>query len=149
MSMTPPRFPGLLALERRRAELSRIDDFTIKTTRVHGFVLTEGAGEAAHEITFPVTFTERPSMSFGAELADNEFVEDLSFPTVSVVVISWTKTMIDRVGGGLDAPGWFAGANLAIVTSGKSDQRVWVHWQAEGKALRDPVNQVGDTDATL
>lgn len=149
MSFIPPRFPGLGAIERRRADLNRIDDFTIKTTRVHGFVLTEGAGEAAHEITFPVTFTERPSMSFGGEMDENQFVEDLSFPTVSVVVVSWTKTMTDRVGGGLGAPGWFAGATLAIVTSGKTDQRMWVHWQAEGKALRDPVRETGKTDDTL
>lgn len=147
--MMPPRAPVFSALERRRADLGRVDDFVIKTTRVTGFVLTEGAGEAAHDVEFPVTFTERPSMSFGGELADNQFVEDLAFPTVSVVVISWIKSMTGRVGGGLDAPGWFVGASLAIVTSGKTDQRMWVHWQAEGKALRDPVNQLGDTDEVL
>lgn len=144
MSMMP-RFPTLVT-EARRRDLGRVEDFIIKPTRVTGFVLTEGAGEALHEVVFPVTFTERPSMSFGGELDVDEFVEALVFPTVSVVVVSWAKTMTDRVGGGTNAPGWFAGAILAIVTSGKSGQRMWVHWQAEGKALRDPVHHSGDSD---
>ncbi len=147
--MSMSRIPGLLGIERRRADLGRIDDFTIKTTRVSGFILTEGAGEGLHDLTFPVTFTERPSMSFGAELETNQFVEDLAFPTVSVVVVSWVKAMTDRVGGGVNAPGWFTGAMLAIVTTGKNEQRMWIHWQAEGKALRDPVNELGGTGGTL
>lgn len=147
MSFVPPQF----SLERRRAELGRIDDFVIKPTRVTGFVLTDGAGEVTHDITFPVTFTERPSMSFGAELDTDQFVQDRAFPTVSVVVIRWIKTMTDRIGGGegQGGAGWFAGATLAIVTSGKKTQRLWVHWQAEGKALRDPVHHSGDTDQAL
>lgn len=145
---SPPRFPSLVSEDRRR-DLGRVDDFAIKPTRVHGFVLTEGVGEGAHEVTFPVTFTERPSMSFGAELDENEFVVNLKFPTVSVVVVVWAKTMTDRVGGGTNAPGWYAGATLAIVTTGKAGQRMWVHWQAEGKALRDPVHNTDDISGVL
>lgn len=118
--------------ERRRADLNRLESNTIRPTRVTGFQLTHGVGEAIIDVTFPVWFIHRPSMSFGGELEEGDFVEDNSFPTVSVVVTSWAKAQEERAGG------WFTGASLAVVTTGKAGQRIWVHWQAEGKAIANP-----------
>lgn len=140
--MTLPFFDPRVATERRRADLARADDVSIKPTTVGGFELTidggTGYSEVAIEVAFPVLFTERPAMAFGGELDENEYANDGFFPTVSVVVLVWKKSHLDRVGGGLNAPGWFSGATLAVVTTGRAGQRMWIHWQATGKAIRDP-----------
>jgi len=130
-------------LEQRRNDLDRLDSFTIKTTRVNGFQLVQKAGEVIVDVSFPVLFTERPAMSFGAHMDDGQVPEALNLPTVSTVVLSWIKAHEDRVGGGNGSPGWFSGARLAIVTTGRADHKVWVHWQAEGNAVRNPAQETG------
>lgn len=135
-----------LPFERRRAYLDRVDEAVIKKTRVSGFEKVVGTGETSTEVAFPVWFTERPSMSFGAELDENDFAEDTKFPTVSVVVLSWNKNLTERIGGG-----YWVGATLAIVTNGRAypTQRFVVHWQAEGRAIRNPALESGGTDDAL
>ncbi|MDQ6949847.1 MAG: hypothetical protein M3256_27255 [Actinomycetota bacterium] len=130
-------------LEQRRNDLGRLDEFSIKTTRVSGFQLVQKAGEVIVDVSFPVLFTERPAMSFGAHMDDGQVPEALNLPTVSTVVLSWIKAHEERVGGGNGTPGWFSGARLAIVTTGRADHKVWVHWQAEGKAVRNPAQETG------
>jgi len=145
LSLPPHRWGavGSRPAERRRAEVNRIDAFAIKTTRVNGRQLVKGTGELIVDVNFPVLFTELPSLSFGAHMEDGEVPEALNLPTVSTVVLSWLKTHEDRVGGGLGMPGWFRGARLAIVTTGRTGHKVWVHWQAEGKAIRNPAAETG------
>lgn len=128
------------AFERRRGDVNRAESATIKPVRVAGFELTEGRGELTIDVEFPVWFTERPAMSFGGELDENDFVETGSYPSVSVVVIAFTRAQTERVGGG-----WYTGASLALVVGGKQAQRIWVHWQAEGKALKNPGAPSPDT----
>lgn len=132
-----------VGMEKRRSDLARIDNSSIKTTHVNGFELIQDAGDATVEITFPVIFTEKPSMDFGGELDENQSPETGNFPTVSVVVVAWKKAYEDRVGGGEGAPGWYVGATLAVVTTGRADHRMWVHWGAKGKAITDPAMRHG------
>jgi hypothetical protein len=124
--------------EQRRSEVAHVDDQSIRPTRVTGFELTVGAGEATVNVDFPVWFVEKPSMSFGGEFEKNEYLVERRFPTVSVVVVEWKIALPDRPGGG-----WYVGAILATVTTGRREQRVWVHWQAEGKAIRNPSVHTG------
>lgn len=124
-----------VAVEQRRTSLYRVDRNSIKPTRVSGFETTVGAGEVAVGVEFPIWFAERPVMSFGAELEAGQFMEDLKYPTVSVVVAEWTIKYPERGGG------FYLGCVLACVTTGKADQRVIVHWSAEGKGYSNPVNQ--------
>lgn len=140
---SPPlhRLAGQLGhQESRRADLQRIDDFVIKPTRVSGEVLTEGTGEALVDVPFPVWFAQKPSMSFGGELESPIMAEGF-FPTVSVVVYQWIMSLDERLGGG-----YWTGARLAVVTMGTlaedlvSPQRMIIHWQAEGKAFRMPLD---------
>lgn len=126
--------------ETRRSDIARIDAFLIKSTRTSGTVGTSGVGEATVEVKFPVWYVERPSVSFGGELAENEYLQEGQLPTVSVVVISWVKALDNRPAGG-----YFVGAKLAVVTTGRVNtdsgqgQHMIVHWQAEGKAIRAPI----------
>lgn len=149
-----PRLPdrSFLATPRpelSRGELSSVDDVTVKSTRDTIFVLTTGAGEVVYPVSFTVLFAERPALTFGGSLDDNEFVEARKMPTVSAVVVRWVKALTDRVGGGLNDPGWFSGAEVAIVTTGKVEQHMWVNLVFEGKAVRPPLGSAGDLDESL
>lgn len=131
--------------ERRRADLDRLQSNAVQFNRVSGFELTEGVGETTIDVEFPVWFVHKPAMSFGGEMEVGESIEAEHFPTVSVVVVTWTKAQEDRVGGG-----WFIGARLAVVTTGRDGHKMWVHWQAEGKALSTPSGSgVGGLEEAL
>lgn len=135
--------PTASPLESRRAAVGRIDAMGAKVHRVQGFLTVDGAGEAAVEVAFPVWFIERPLCTFGGEMAENESPEAGGFPTVSVVVLAWAFQ---------DYPGgvrYYSGARLAVVTTGRDGHQMLVHWQAEGKALRNPVGDTGTTDSTI
>lgn len=121
--------------EARRHDIQRIDDFLIKPTRVSGFyeIIFDGtstAQEALLDVVFPVWFVDRPAMSFGGELV-RDLVEDGNYPTISCVVVAWEKVNDLRPGGG-----YYSGATLAVVATGRMEERMIVHWQAEAKALR-------------
>ncbi len=60
-----------IALEQRRSTLINGEDAGIKPTRVSGFQIVVGEGETAVRVDFPVWYVEKPSMSFGGELAEN------------------------------------------------------------------------------
>lgn len=121
--------------EHRRDQIERINDMLIKPTRVSGFqeiafVGEETTQELLVDVVFPVWFVDIPAMSFGAHLV-RDLVEEGFFPTVSVVVVGWTKAQEIRPGGG-----YFIGARLAVVASGREQDRMVIHWNAEAKALR-------------
>lgn len=121
-------------IEARRHMVERLNSFTVLPNRVSGFyeIFFQGTAteqEIAVDVVFPVWFVDKPSMSFGAELL-RDLLTDGEFPTISVVVVAWTKTKEDHVGGG-----YFTGARLAIVASGREGEQMIVHWQADGKAL--------------
>jgi hypothetical protein len=131
----PPRLGGKLGhLEARRSDVNRVNDFLIRPNRVSGFYEifftgTATTQEVALDVVFPVWFVDRPAMSFGGELL-RDIVEAGSFPTISVVVTSWTKTYDVRPGGG-----YYTGCTFAVVVSGREGEEMIVHWQADGKAL--------------
>lgn len=134
--ITPSRLGGRLGyMEARRHDIERVQEFVIKPNRVSGFheiafVGTALTQEALIEIDFPVWFVDKPGISFSAELV-RDIIEEGNFPTISVVVVSWKKAHDVRPGGG-----YFIGANIAVVASGREGEQMIVHWQAEGKALK-------------
>lgn len=138
-----PASPTPAPLEERRGAVNRIEAMTGRVHRVQGFIDVEGAGETSYEVGFPVWFFERPLFTFGGEMADNEAPEAENFPTVSVVVLGWKKQEFD-----MNVSYW-SGAYLGIVTTGRLGHRMTVHWQMEGKALRNPMAGASSTDVTL
>lgn len=132
------------AIERRREELTRMADFSIRPTRIAGFDKVVDPGEVLFEVNFPVWFVERPAMSFSGELPEGVAPVDGKFPTVSVVVARWKKSLPDRPDGG-----FYSGAFLAVVTTGHAGLEMLVHWQAEGKAMRNPAASMGDASGAI
>lgn len=134
------------ALERRRGDLGRVSDAGVKVHRVSGRVLTTGYGESVLTVPFPVTFTEIPLFTFGAELdAGSSALSQGEFPTVSAMVIDWVK--IER----LPFVFYYRGARLAVVTTGPAlvPASIWIHWSMEGKAFRNPLDYSGTADDVI
>lgn len=128
--------------ERARTDRGRIDAMTVKETQVSGRVLVDGAGEAAIDVPFAVVFSERPIFTFGGELDVNHTPEATNFPTVSAVVLSWDK--VDDIDNVFD--GRYKGARIAVVTTGKVDMKMWVHYSFQGRAMRNPGRALDQLD---
>lgn len=131
------------ALERRRQELERVDNSSIKHTVVTGTVKVKGSGEVTVDFDFPVQFVEKPTFTFGAELGMNHSPVAGSFPVSSATVVGWNLKEKS------DQRKYYIGCTLAVVALGATDQRVLIHCVFQGKAFRSPGNSgasdIGDT----
>lgn len=143
----PSRPPTPAPLEARRGVTSRLDAITGKVHRIQGFfTLTlqgDGGGEATHDVNFPVWFLERPLFTFGFEMATDQVLTAGKYPTLSLGVLRWAKK---------DYPAgvsYFSGATLVVVAGGVDGQVMLVHWQVEGKALRNPSGETTTADGTI
>lgn len=137
------RPPTSAPFDQRRGVINRVESMSGKVHRVQGFFKLTGAGEKAVDVVFPVWFIENPIATFGGELAPNEFPDAGYYPTVSVVVLAWQMEVKS------EERSYFAGATLGAVTTGKAGQVLIVHWQMEGKALRNPVGDAGGDDGVI
>lgn len=132
-------------LQQTRDDHSRVRDMTVKVTRVTSRVLVVGTGEVSIDVKFPVRFGERPIFTFGGELGENQSPTGGIYPTISAVVQSWDK--VDEIQPGYG--GYYLGATILVVTTGREGQRMWLHWAMEAKALRNPVATIDTTDDTI
>lgn len=135
----PQRKNPNTGVEQRRREVARVDDITGKVHSVTGIVTIDGVGEGLVEVRFPVMFLSKPNFSHGSELFPNMTVTPQQFPTCTAMVIGWETKEPD------EGRRFYVGANLAVVTTGESWQRFYVHWRMEGIALRNPVAPVDVT----
>jgi hypothetical protein len=133
----PPDVPGAgpstgmsnAPFQQRDAALQRAKNAQARVYRICGFLTVNGAGSTLQPVKFPLRFTEMPSMSFGWSLMEGQQLQTGAYPIVSVGVGRWTledHPMAIR---------YYAGAELAISASGRSDQRLIIHWQAEGQTV--------------
>jgi hypothetical protein len=102
-------------------------------TQLTGEFLMMGAGEKRIPVDFPIVFSEKPLLTFGAEVQEGSAVLDGSFPTVSVVVGKWFTR---------EAPPFsrlFIGAELLVVTTGITTQQTIIHWHLSGLGLTNPI----------
>lgn len=94
-------------------------------------------GATACEASFPVTFwnvfTDQPAFTSGAALDDNQPLTSGSYPTGNACVYTWTT--LENASPGKS----YTGATLAVVVTGESGQRVWVHYSFTGTALSMPA----------
>lgn len=141
----PPRRrpPTAAPFEARRGAANRLDAATGKLHSIQGFIEISGSGEALLDVNFPVWFLERPTFTYGGEMAADQVLVAGQYPMLSVLVHRWLKK---------DYPNgvsYFAGATLIIVTTGPAEQRLLGHWQAQGKALRNPTGETITADGTI
>ena len=126
---------GMMALEtfRRRSQnkaisIADIEETSAGVTKLSGQIRVDSPGEVEIPITFPAFFSEKPLLSFGGELKVGTEPVPGSFPTVSVVIGSWSISDL--------SPSIliYKGCKLLVVTTGHPTQRMFVHWHLEGIA---------------
>jgi len=128
--------------EQRRGQVERGRSVEGRIHKVFITINLIGSGEVLADVNFPVWFQEKPAVSSGGEMAENEVIVDTQFPTISVIVKSWVKQKRDLAE-------YFTGATLIVVTSGVPGQKMIAHFQAEGKALRNPLGGLGGLGDTI
>lgn len=113
-------------VERMRAEVQRVERAAAQDTWVMGRVLVEGVGEAEVKVPFPLMFGEKPlPILGGGELDTMDSPERFNFPTANAVVSGWD--IFDGT--------YYKGCELAITTTGRADQRLFVTFAFVGLAL--------------
>lgn len=130
-------------IDQRRDDVNRINDMTVKVTRVTGRFLVVGTGEVAVDLPFPVVFSERPNFGHGAELDEAFSAVAGTYPTGTATVVGWTRQDPDV------SEFRYTGCRLAIVTTGASGQQMWIHYAFEGKAMRNPLSQFDSLESPL
>jgi len=126
------------AIARVAADLAQRQAALAKSTSVSGLIRCTGPNidgkdgdgvETEIDILFPVEFTQRPSVVFGAELAaDSSFTAGM-IPIVNPILLSW-----NTVTRGVEQH--YQGARIGIVvTGGPVGTKCIVNWVISGQAL--------------
>lgn len=123
---------------RRRTNQIRMDRegfaaLSAGPTRCSGQFMMDGMGEAEVPVTFPVKFSQKPLLSFSAEVRDGDPLITSMMPKVSMVVLRW---IIE------DRPPYsnlYTGAVLGVVTEGPFASRMLATWHLDGIAYSNPV----------
>lgn len=123
MAVSPPMRGARATVQRN--DISRVSQVAAQGTWVMGRVLVEGVGEAQVDVVFPVTFGERPlPILGGGEMVVGDSPEVARYPTANAIVASW------------DTDGtYYRGATLAISTTGRAMQQLYVTFAFVGLAL--------------
>lgn len=121
-----------VVLRQQNEEDKRVEDIGGGIFRLCGFIEFDGVGELLVPVTFPLTFTQKPSFSFGGELRENSPIQNGNLPTVSGNAVTWRYKTNPQTGQRL-----YSGTSFAIVTTGHPDQLFCFHYQLEGPAIRD------------
>lgn len=137
------RPPTAAPFEARRGAAERMDSATGRVHSIQGFMEIVGSGEALLDVNFPVWFLEKPTFTFGGEMAVDQVLTVGAYPMLSVIVHRWR--MKDFPNG----VSYFAGATLIVVTTGTPEQKLIGHWEAQGKALRNPSGETVTADGPI
>jgi hypothetical protein len=125
--MTTPMRRAQNSVSRGQATLARVNDVAAQQTWVMGRIAVEGIGETTVDVKFPVTFGEKPFPILGGGEYLGKTPTWNEFPTAQAVVIAWET--------GTSTNDRYTGATLAITTTGRQDQIVYVSFAFVGVAL--------------
>ena len=119
-------------------------DFQARPIILQGEFLVEGEGEVLRPVSFPIFFSEKPHLTFGGSLEENQQLVAGSFPTVSVVSANW---VVDKKGAQTYL---YKGCDLAVVVTGaRGEQKMWVNWTFTGVGLTNPTGGLGTVGGTV
>lgn len=120
-----------VAAQTNASRNDRIEAQQSKVISIYGVIAVDKPGEATVDITFPVTFIERPCFNAGLEMQNNESVVLGNYPVYGVTVNRWTyKQATENIR-------YWVGCNLAIRIQAPKG-RFFVHYEFLGQALRSP-----------
>jgi hypothetical protein len=128
------------AIRDQRAYVETLSEQTIRDGHVHGFIDLPGDGEVVVDVTFPISFMERPVFTAGLELGKNISFTAGNFPIYSATVGRWTTR--SPAGAML-----YTGATLGIVVVGPA--RSVLHYKFEGRTFTVPTGTESSLSAPL
>jgi hypothetical protein len=130
------------AMKSRKVYTENLDEQSVRNGTVQGFVELDGAGEALVDITWPLTFLEKPVFAPGLELADNNWLEDGNFPLWSATVVRWNAPMLSGYPS-------YRGALLGIVVFATPDTQSILHFTFEAQSYTSPTGLAQSLTGTL
>lgn len=125
-------------MENRRRTVDRIDDMSAKDTTAHGRTIISGLGQILIDLVFPVSFSNKPIFTYGADLDDQppQTLLDGRYPKLNATVVEWTT--IRKATGAFD--GYYIGCKVALfVEGGSSLQKIGFNWAFREIAVRNPI----------
>lgn len=122
----------------RRTQVSdSVADFSMVT----GTIALSGTGQGYSDINFPITFTEKPTVSFGYELEQG--YQDVYMPTCNAVVNDWV--VAESKSGSFR----YNGCSLGFVVVAEVNTISYLHFTFTGMAFRNPVSPSMDPRETI
>lgn len=119
-------------------------DFESRPIILQGEFLVEGEGEVLRAVSFPIFFAQKPHLTFGGSLEENQQLIAGSFPTVSVVSANW---VVEKRG---TQTYLYKGCDLAVVVTGaRGAQKMWVNWTFTGTGLTNPTGGLGTVGGSV
>jgi hypothetical protein len=112
-----------------------LNDFRSHITHVSGQFSINAIGEAVAVVTFPVSFLEKPNVTFGFEMRSGYMYEQGNMVSATGVVLNWKTS---------DRPPFsrfYTGCTIGVVSTGPYYQKLIGTWYASGKALVDAQTQ--------
>jgi len=117
------------SLNDQQAAAEGLNDMAGGATTLTGEFLLKSSGEKKVVLNFPIEFTDKPILSFSAEIPEGDEIVDGNFPMVSALISRWItreKPPFSRT---------FVGCELAIVATGPSTQKMIFYWIFNGNTI--------------
>lgn len=132
------------SMDQRRRDFDRIDSQVAQLHSYTGRLLLSGFGviDVAVDVNFPVSFTRKPTFTYGIELEENWTAAAGTVPTVTALIMKWIRH--ERL------PGihTYTGATLGAVALG-TPGLVWIVYKMEGPAFRNPIRTSGNPEEPI
>lgn len=119
-------------VQKQSMRRSQVADSVADFSMVTGTVKLSGTGQGYTDISFPVTFIEKPTVSFGYELEQG--YQSTYVPTCNTVVNDWM--VADLKSGSFR----FNGCSLGFLVFAEDDTVSYLHFTFTGVAFRNPVS---------
>jgi hypothetical protein len=119
-------------LNKKTLRSTQVSETVADYSTVTGTVKLTGRGQGVVDINFPVTFIEKPNVSFGYEL-EQGYQSDL-IPACNAVVNDWIMDDMKSSSIRID------GCSLGCVVSAGPGTVSYLHFNFYGKAYRNPVS---------
>ena len=123
-------------VQKQSMRRSQVADSVADFSMVTGTVKLSGTGQGYTDINFPVTFIEKPTVSFGYELEQGYQLDEVA--TCNGVVSDWNS--VEMKSGNVR----IKGCSLGFVVDADTDTVSYLHFTFSGMAFRNPVSPSTD-----
>jgi hypothetical protein len=128
------------ALQTNRSYTETLAEQSVRDGEAVGFINISGGRESVTDISFPLTFTEKPIFTAGLELPDNVWLQWGAFPQWSATVVTWATA---NYAGTIV----YTGCTLGVVVIGPPS--AILHYRFAARSYTNPVTSNGAVTSIL